>query len=35
VPDWRIPLTHKGFEQATKTGEKLRRMIGDGEVFFV
>ena len=33
--DWRIPLTPKGVEQASKAGESLRQMLGNDErVFF-
>lgn len=34
TPDWRIPLTLKGKEQAVAAGQQLRAIIGDGQVFF-
>jgi hypothetical protein len=34
VPDWRIPLTAKGKEQAEEAGRRLRALVGEGRVFF-
>ncbi len=35
TPDWRVPLTERGHQQAYETGKKLREIIGeDGKVFF-
>ena len=35
TPDWRIPLTDRGHEQASETGKELKRIIGnDDGVFF-
>lgn len=34
VSDWRISLTEAGREQGTQAGLNLRKLIGDGDVFF-
>eukprot|EP00286_Rhodomonas_abbreviata_P000525 CAMPEP_0181290370 /NCGR_PEP_ID=MMETSP1101-20121128/1377_1 /TAXON_ID=46948 /ORGANISM="Rhodomonas abbreviata, Strain Caron Lab Isolate" /LENGTH=431 /DNA_ID=CAMNT_0023394649 /DNA_START=132 /DNA_END=1423 /DNA_ORIENTATION=+ len=34
VSDWRISLTRKGKEQGRKAGQELRKVVGDGDVFF-
>jgi broad specificity phosphatase PhoE len=34
TPDWRIPLTAKGMDQATEAGKKLREIVKGGELFF-
>ncbi len=34
TPDWKVPLTEKGRQQASDAGEKLADIIGDGQVFF-
>lgn len=33
VPDWKIPLTKKGFGDGQKAGEKIKEYIGDKPLF--
>lgn len=33
VPDWRVPLTQTGVEQAQSSGRRLKDIIGDLEVY--
>jgi broad specificity phosphatase PhoE len=33
TPDWKVPLTPKGREQAYQAGETLRKVIGDEKLF--
>ncbi|CAB1103528.1 unnamed protein product [Ectocarpus sp. CCAP 1310/34] len=33
VPDWKIPLTKKGFGEGQKAGEKIKEYIGDKPLF--
>lgn len=33
VPDWKIPLTKKGFGDGQRAGEKIKEHIGDKPLF--
>jgi len=33
VPDWKIPLTKKGFGDSQRAGEKIKEYIGDKPLF--
>ncbi|CAM9658412.1 unnamed protein product, partial [Hapterophycus canaliculatus] len=33
VPDWKIPLTKKGFGDGQRAGEKIKEYIGDKPLF--
>ncbi|CAN0356125.1 unnamed protein product, partial [Laminaria digitata] len=33
VPDWKIPLTKKGFKDGQLAGEKIKEYIGDKPLF--
>jgi broad specificity phosphatase PhoE len=33
TPDWKIPLSTRGIEQAVAAGKELRTLIGDGSLY--
>jgi broad specificity phosphatase PhoE len=34
IPDWKIPLSHQGRQQAREAGERIQEIIGPSRVFF-
>ena len=33
IPDWKIPLTEKGYSQAKEAGRKIKKIVGDAPLY--